>query len=421
MQAPQHNIAPPEYWQLQTTMDALGYDDTLSWAVQTSSGPDTNLAHYPRLMYYYHPDYLGHVEYITDLDGVPYQYFYYTAPMSRLRTSKPLAQRCFSADWSRPLARWGETLIEEKATRLGMHFESPYRFNAKELDEEPTNGSSRTPLKIKDNSEHTGNYYYGARYYNPMVSVWLSVDPKAYAFPHVTSYNFLLNNPIMMVDPGGDSTFQLRLDGSLKFLNANSYYKEKGGSVTEVLPGAQYNGEGVQMDKVISEKNSKNETFVPSGVLSRSDSNTGRSAFYFRDNSLRGDAENFYYWAADNSDVEWVLARGKIGGDFGGAVGTNFKSGNNTISSQFENQFGSRIDLLSHSHPINNTGPSFDIRIMGQNQFQGDLNVAAGKKTNYQREVYEVSTGKIYQYSEFTLGPARAAGGNYDYFYYKKP
>jgi RHS repeat-associated protein len=196
-------MSSPLFKNLQTTMDALGYDDTLSWSTQTTSAPDTNLAHYPRLMYYYHPDYLGHVEYITDLDGVPYQYFYYTSPMSRLSTSKPLAQRCFSADWSRPLARWGETLIEEKATRPGMHFESPYRFNAKELDEEPTNGSSRTPLKINYACEQTGLYYYGARYYNPTVSVWLGVDPLAHKGPNLTPYAFTHNNPVTLVDPDG--------------------------------------------------------------------------------------------------------------------------------------------------------------------------------------------------------------------------
>jgi hypothetical protein len=64
MQARKPNITPPKQRPLQTTMDALGYDDPLSWAAQTTSGPDTNLAHYPRLMYYYHPDYLGHVGYI---------------------------------------------------------------------------------------------------------------------------------------------------------------------------------------------------------------------------------------------------------------------------------------------------------------------------------------------------------------------
>jgi RHS repeat-associated protein len=225
-------------------MDALGYDDTLSWAAQTSSGPDTNLAHYPRLMYYYHPDYLGHVEYITDLDGVPYQYFYYTAPMSRLRTSKPMAQRCFSADWSRPLARWGETLIEEKATRPGMHFESPYRFNAKELDEEPTNGSSRTPLKIKDNSEQTGLYYYGARYYNPMVSVWLGVDPLAHISPDKTPYHFVSNNPIMKIDPDG------RHDDWVESADGDIYWDDNATSQETTKEGEKYLGkEGTSLNE----------------------------------------------------------------------------------------------------------------------------------------------------------------------------
>ena len=36
---------------------------------------------------------------------------------------------------------------------------TPYIFNAKEFDEE------------------TGLYYYGARYYDPRLSLWISVDP----------------------------------------------------------------------------------------------------------------------------------------------------------------------------------------------------------------------------------------------------
>jgi RHS repeat-associated protein len=269
MQAPIPNIAPTKQRPLQTTMDALGYDDTLSWAAQTSSGPDTNLAHYPRLMYYYHPDYLGHVEYITDLDGVPYQYFYYTAPMSRLPTSKPMAQRCFSADWSRPLARWGETLIEEKATRPGMHFESPYRFNAKELDEEPTNGSSRTPLKINNGCEQTGLYYYGARYYNPMVSVWLGVDPLAHKYPSLTPYNYVANNPIYFLDPDGkegvasvnhnNRTVKIRavyfVEVGHNGFNHNNFNQLRGLNATLNSlgytvsdPSSQYNGYVVQFD-----------------------------------------------------------------------------------------------------------------------------------------------------------------------------
>ena len=60
-----------------------------------------------------------------------------------------------------------------------------YRFNGKELDPE------------------TGNYYYGARYYDPKISVWLSVDPLAHKMPNWSPYSFSFNNPIKFVDPDG--------------------------------------------------------------------------------------------------------------------------------------------------------------------------------------------------------------------------
>ena len=53
--------------------------------------------------------------------------------------------------------------------------------------------------------ENNGNYYYRARYYDPKVSVWLSVDPLAYAFPYVTPYNFVEGNPVNLVDPDGNA------------------------------------------------------------------------------------------------------------------------------------------------------------------------------------------------------------------------
>jgi len=50
-----------------------------------------------------------------------------------------------------------------------------------------------------------GLYYYGARYYDPKVSVWLSVDPLANEFPSWTPYHFVHNNPINLIDPDGRS------------------------------------------------------------------------------------------------------------------------------------------------------------------------------------------------------------------------
>jgi RHS repeat-associated protein len=72
------------------------------------------------------------------------------------------------------------------AQQLGSnYYNSPYKFNGKELDEE------------------TGLYYYGARYYDPKVSIWLSVDPLAEVQPDKTPYHFCSNNPVNRIDPTG--------------------------------------------------------------------------------------------------------------------------------------------------------------------------------------------------------------------------
>ncbi|KQM56832.1 RHS repeat-associated core domain-containing protein [Chryseobacterium sp. Leaf201] len=64
---------------------------------------------------------------------------------------------------------------------------NPYKFNAKELDED------------------TGLYYYGARYYNPRLSIWYGVDPLAEKMPSWSPYNYTFDNPIKYVDPDGKS------------------------------------------------------------------------------------------------------------------------------------------------------------------------------------------------------------------------
>ncbi len=69
--------------------------------------------------------------------------------------------------------------------RLEGTFENVYKFNGKELDIE------------------TGLYYYGARYYNPSLSIWASVDPLAEKYPNIGGYTYCANNPIIYIDPDG--------------------------------------------------------------------------------------------------------------------------------------------------------------------------------------------------------------------------
>ena len=89
---------------------------------------------------------------------------------------------------------FGEVFIDERAAT--STWSTPYKFNAKELDEE------------------TGLYYYGARYYDPRTSIWISVDPLAELYPGWSPYVYCLNNPVRFIDPDGRSTHTTK-DGNV--------------------------------------------------------------------------------------------------------------------------------------------------------------------------------------------------------------
>jgi len=62
---------------------------------------------------------------------------------------------------------------------------APYTFSGKEKDME------------------TGYSYFGARYYDSGLSIWLSVDPMSDKYPSMSPYNYCANNPVILVDPDG--------------------------------------------------------------------------------------------------------------------------------------------------------------------------------------------------------------------------
>ena len=112
---------------------------------------------YEKMQFYYHPDHLGSSNYITNLDGEVSQHIEYVP--------------------------FGEVFIEERNNT----WNTPYLFNAKEFDEE------------------TGMYYYGARYYEPRLSLWMSVDRFAEKYPATSGYNYAINNPVRYININGDS------------------------------------------------------------------------------------------------------------------------------------------------------------------------------------------------------------------------
>ena len=81
---------------------------------------------------------------------------------------------------------------------------TPYLFNAKELDEE------------------TGLYYYGARYLDPTNAAWLSVDPLFEKYVGMTPYNYCAGTPVKLVDVDGEDIYMLdEYSGRLSLVEKN--------------------------------------------------------------------------------------------------------------------------------------------------------------------------------------------------------
>lgn len=71
-----------------------------------------------------------------------------------------------------------------------------------ELDEEIEERDSPMPLKIINKiHRQTGLYYYGVRYYNPSISIFISADPLVEQT--MDAYGYTYQNPINLVDPTG--------------------------------------------------------------------------------------------------------------------------------------------------------------------------------------------------------------------------
>ena len=123
---------------------------------------------YEKMQFYYHPDHLGSSSYITNLEGEVVQHIEYVP--------------------------FGEVFVEER----NNIWNTPYLFNAKEFDEE------------------TGLYYYGARYYDPRVSLWISMDVDWEKLIFSTPYCYTMNNPVNNFDPDGNSPFSVLIKYAAK-------------------------------------------------------------------------------------------------------------------------------------------------------------------------------------------------------------
>lgn len=80
----------------------------------------------------------------------------------------------------------------------------------------------------KEQDDETGLYYYGARYYAAWICRFVSVDPLADDFQSVNPYNYVLNMPIIAVDPDGKKVvLASKKEAKAISIDLNKIYKSK--------------------------------------------------------------------------------------------------------------------------------------------------------------------------------------------------
>jgi RHS repeat-associated protein len=138
---------------------------------------------------------------------------------------------------------------------------TPYKYTGKELDDQ------------------IGMYDYGARFYDPSISLWTSVDPLTAKYPNYSAYNYVMGNPIRFIDPDGMQVDDIIIpykgkdyeykNGKL-FLNGNEFTGKQSGflkKTTKALNKLSTTTYGKNMVDDLS--NSNNEIRIEESNLNR--------------------------------------------------------------------------------------------------------------------------------------------------------
>ena len=229
--------------------------------------------------FYYHSDHLGSTSYITDQQANVTQYDAYLP--------------------------YGELLVDEHSSSADL----PYKFNGKELDEE------------------TGLYYYGARYMNPLTSMWYGVDPLTEKYPNVSAFVYCHDNPVVRVDPDGQDDYKMDREGYLQLWRRSN---------------AKYT------DRIYASNGKQNITISKKTMRQFMKTRSDYRGHYAIGGKEMKDVFNF---VVNNSDVEWFLVGYKKGDSEKMALMTGHSWSDVRVKTNFADLKEKDMIFTVHNHP----------------------------------------------------------------------
>jgi len=98
------------------------------------------------------------------------------------------------------------SVVDNNSTVLSAQDYYPYGETIRQFN------NNRYLLTEKERDAESGNDYFGARYYNNKLGVWLQVDPLADEYSEWSPYHYVLNNPMRYIDPFGLGHYDPKTD-----------------------------------------------------------------------------------------------------------------------------------------------------------------------------------------------------------------
>jgi len=330
----------------------VGVDVEVSFNLDYPLYGATNQNNSEQKIYFFHKDHLGSSTQISDISANIIHHIEYMP--------------------------YGESFVEQRS-----NWGTNYKFNGKELDEE------------------TGFYYYGARYYNPDISIFLSIDRFSDKYPTLSPYHYCANNPIKYIDVNGDSTI---------------YYSESGRHL--------FTSHDKMQNALVIIKDKDVQNFVKTGTefLKAGQADTDNANIVGRMMGTEYMLDDFYDWLDNEVDGEWLsnssgertgwrAEKGSMLFDDNGRIRIGSKVGVGDHDRIFWNQDYGEVDQgsVSKVHSHSNVGlTSYKTYYSGRSYADSKSH---NTPTNYMDVIVEINQNREKKLI-FYNGPAGYGGTN---------
>lgn len=251
------------------------------------------------------------------------------------------------------------------------NYRTPYRFNAKEFDDD------------------TELYYFGARYYDKNLGIWISPDPMAEDYPGVSSYAYCHGNPVNRIDLWGMDDYTVNKDGYIR--NTTSLWEK----IKKIF------GKNNGIDRIFLEGYDKPLLTFPEGTISYVENGKDYSKLEIENEKY---AEKTFQTLIDNSDVEWAHIRHNNNKVSSSLIINNHDDKDVTTSVSFAEMYknrGETISLYEHSHPLFKEYKKYGLPNLPPKFPPSNDDIETAKK--YPKtllKVYDIYNNKIYEYDK---------------------